>query len=148
MRLWISSLTDRAIREGLQHLRPGNEYDNLYLSAKARSEADWIVGINASQALAVAAGRGVWSLGRVQTPTLAIICSRYLENKAFKPATYFRLKLSTAKEGTEFTVLSTEKFDGREKAEAARAEVIGARTVRVVNVERKEARNSRLSCTT
>ena len=139
VRLWISSLTDRAIREGLQHLRPGNEYDNLYLSAKARSEADWIVGINASQALAVAAGRGVWSLGRVQTPTLAIICSRYLENKAFKPATYFRLKLSTAKEGTEFTVLSTEKFDGREKAEAARAEVIGARTVRVVNVERKEA---------
>lgn len=92
VRLWISSLTDRAIREGLQHLRPGNEYDNLYLSAKARSEADWIVGINASQALAVAAGRGVWSLGRVQTPTLAIICSRYLENKAFKPATYFRLK--------------------------------------------------------
>ena len=124
VRLWISSLTDRAIREGLQHLRPGNEYDNLYLSAKARSEADWIVGINASQALAVAAGRGVWSLGRVQTPTLAIICSRYLENKAFKPATYFRLKLSTAKEGTEFTVLSTEKFDGREKAEAARAAII------------------------
>ena len=116
VRLWISSLTDRAIREGLQHLRPGNEYDNLYLSAKARSEADWIVGINASQALAVAAGRGVWSLGRVQTPTLAIICSRYLENKAFKPATYFRLKLSTAKEGTEFTVLSTEKFDGRDAA--------------------------------
>ena len=76
----------------------------------------------------------------MQTPTLAIICSRYLENKAFKPATYFRLKLSTAKEGTEFTVLSTEKFDGREKAEAACAEVIGARTVRVVNVERKEAR--------
>lgn len=69
VRLWISSLTDKAIREGLQHLRPGAEYDNLYLSAKARSEADWVVGINASQALAVAAGRGVWSLGRVQTPT-------------------------------------------------------------------------------
>ena len=85
VRLWISSLTDRAIREGLQHLRPGNEYDNLYLSAKARSEADWIVGINASQALAVAAGRGVWSLGRVQTPTLAIICSRYLETRRSSP---------------------------------------------------------------
>ena len=53
---------------GVTTPRPGNEYDNLYLSAKARSEADWIVGINASQALAVAAGRGVWSLGRVQTP--------------------------------------------------------------------------------
>ena len=140
VRLWISSLTDRAIREGLQQLRPGQEYDNLYLSAKARSEADWIVGINASQALAVAAGRGVWSLGRVQTPTLAIICSRYLENKAFKPATYFRLKLSTAKGATAFAVLSSEKFDGRDKAEAVRAEVIGAGTVRVVSVERKEAR--------
>ena len=140
VRLWISSLTDRAIREGLQQLRPGQEYDNLYLSAKARSEADWIVGINASQALAVAAGRGVWSLGRVQTPTLAIICSRYLENKAFKPATYFRLKLSPAKGATAFAVLSSEKFDGRDKAEAVRAEVVGAGTVRVVSVERKEAR--------
>ena len=140
VRLWISSLTDRAIREGLQQLRPGQEYDNLYLSAKARSEADWVVGINASQALAVAAGRGVWSLGRVQTPTLAIICSRYLENKAFKPATYFRLKLSTAKGATAFAVLSSEKFDGRDKAEAVRAEVVGAGTVRVVSVERKEAR--------
>lgn len=140
VRLWISSLTDRAIREGLQQLRPGQEYDNLYLSAKARSEADWVVGINASQALAVAAGRGVWSLGRVQTPTLAIICSRYLENKAFKPATYFRLKLSTAKGTTAFAVLSSEKFDGRDKAEAVRAEVVGAGTVRVISVERKEAR--------
>ena len=140
VRLWISSLTDRAIREGVQQLRPGQEYDNLYLSAKARSEADWVVGINASQALAVAAGRGVWSLGRVQTPTLAIICSRYLENKAFKPATYFRLKLSTAKGATAFVVLSSEKFDGRDKAEAVRAEVVGAGTVRVISVERKEAR--------
>ena len=91
--------------------------------------------ISSKSFLGVTAGRGVWSLGRVQTPTLAIICSRYVQNKAFKPSTYYRLKLSTAKEGTEFTVLSTEKFDGREKAEAARAEVIGVRTVRVVNVE-------------
>lgn len=102
VRLWISSLTDMAIREGLEHLRPGSDYDNLYLSAKARSEADWVVGINASQALALAAGHGVWSLGRVQTPTLAIICSRYLENKAFKPSVYFQLKLSTAKDATLF----------------------------------------------
>ena len=72
-RLWISSLTDRAIREGLQTLRPGSDYDNLYHSAKARSYADWLVGINSSQSLAIAVGRGVWSLGRVQTPTLAII---------------------------------------------------------------------------
>lgn len=81
VRLWISSLTDKAIREGLRNLRVGSLYDNLYLSAKARSEADWLVGINSSQALSLAAGQGVFSLGRVQTPTLAMICSRYRENK-------------------------------------------------------------------
>ena len=72
VRLWISSLTDRAIREGLQHLRPGNEYDNLYLSAKARSEADWLVGINATRALTCKYNAQL-SCGRVQTPTLAMI---------------------------------------------------------------------------
>ena len=82
VRLWISSLTDKAIREGMERLLPGSNYDNLYLSAKARSEADWLIGINGSQALSLAAGRGVFSLGRVQTPTLAMICSRYLENKS------------------------------------------------------------------
>ena len=64
VRLWISSLTDRAIREGLDNLQPGERYDNLYLSAKSRSEADWLIGINATQALSVAAGQGVFSLGR------------------------------------------------------------------------------------
>lgn len=138
VRLWISSLTDRAIREGLQNLRPGNEYDNLYLSAKARSEADWVVGINASQALSVAAGRGSWSLGRVQTPTLAIICSRYLENKAFTPATYFQLKLHTAKDATVFSALSVERFEEEHAAQTAYAAVMDADKVRVVTVERKE----------
>ncbi len=66
-RLWISSLTDTAIREGLQNLRDGKEYDNLYHAAKARSEADWLVGINGTQALTIAAGRGTYSVGRVQT---------------------------------------------------------------------------------
>ena len=140
VRLWISSLTDKAIREGLQNLRPGEEYDNLYLSAKARSEADWVVGINASQALAIAAGRGSWSLGRVQTPTLAIICSRYLENKAFKPATYFQLKLHTAKDATVFSALSAERFDDETAAQAAYATVMDADGVRVVAVERKEVK--------
>lgn len=72
-RLWISSLTDKAIRQGMESLKDGREYDNLYRSAKARSEADWLVGINASQALCLSAGRGVYSLGRVQTPTLMMI---------------------------------------------------------------------------
>ena len=103
VRLWISSLTDKAIREGLQHLRPGEEYDNLYLSAKARSEADWVVGINASQALAIAAGRGVWSLGRVQTPTLAIICSRYLEKQGFRACDLLSASNSTQRRMRRFS---------------------------------------------
>lgn len=140
VRLWISSLTDKAIREGLQNLRPGEEYDNLYLSAKARSEADWVVGINASQALAIAAGRGVWSLERVQTPTLAIIYSRYLENKAFEPATYFQFKLSTAKDATLFAALSTQRFNDKEAAQSAYATVMDADKVRVVTVEHKEVK--------
>ncbi|MCR2031601.1 type IA DNA topoisomerase [Alistipes timonensis] len=140
VRLWISSLTDKAIREGLQNLRPGEEYDALYLSAKARSEADWVVGINASQALSIAAGRGVWSLGRVQTPTLAIICSRYLENKAFKPATYYQLKLSTAKDATLFAALSAQRFDDEHAAQTAYAAVMDAEQIRVVRVERKEVK--------
>lgn len=140
VRLWISSLTDRAIREGLQQLRPGNDYDNLYLSAKARSEADWVVGINASQALALAAGHGIWSLGRVQTPTLAIICSRYLENKAFKPSVYFQMKLSTPKDATLFSALSTERYDTKETASAAYSAVIDVGRVRVKGIDCKEIR--------
>jgi DNA topoisomerase-3 len=137
-RLWISSLTDKAIREGLQNLKPGSHYDNLYFSAKARSEADWLVGINASQALSIAAGRGVYSLGRVQTPTLAMICSRYLENKAFHAQTFFQLKLNTAKDATAFTALSTEKFNIRPSADEALNKVCSAQWVEVVGVERKE----------
>lgn len=101
-RLWISSLTDKAIREGLRNLREGSLYDNLYLSAKARSEADWLVGINSSQALSLAAGQGVFSLGRVQTPTLAMICSRYRENRQFESRTYFRIKVSVSKTASTF----------------------------------------------
>jgi DNA topoisomerase-3 len=89
-RLWISSLTEKAIKDGLQNLKPGSAYDNLYLSAKARSESDWLVGINSSQALSIAAGRGTYSLGRVQTPTLAMICKRFLENKILYPCRFGR----------------------------------------------------------
>ena len=139
-RLWISSLTDRAIREGLQNIRPGSEYDNLYLSARARCEADWIVGINASQALAIAAGRGTWSLGRVQTPTLALVCQRYLENTAFTPQTYYRLKLHTAGDATAFAALSTERYDTKEAADTVRKTVMEAGTVQVTKVERREVK--------
>lgn len=137
-RLWISSLTDKAIREGLQNLKSGKEYDNLYHSAKARSEADWLVGINASQALAIAAGRGVWSLGRVQTPTLAIICSRYLENKSFTPQTYFQLKVHTQKEDKLFSALSIDKYDTKKGAEEILNRVNSSQELLIKKVERKE----------
>lgn len=90
-RLWISSLTDTAIREGLQNLRDGKEYDNLHHAAKARSEADWLAGINGTQALTIAAGRGTYSVGRVQTPTLGMVCERYWEHKRFESKPFWQV---------------------------------------------------------
>ena len=139
VRLWISSLTDKAIREGLEKLQPGNRYDNLYCSAQARSEADWLIGINATQALSVAAGQGVFSLGRVQTPTLMMICNRYLENKNFIPATYWQLKLTTQSSNVPFAVQSTAKYDQQPEAIAALQRAKDAGQCTVENVEKKES---------
>ncbi|MBZ4037794.1 DNA topoisomerase 3 [Flavobacterium sp. 17A] len=88
-RLWISSLTDQAIKDGFSKLKKGSDFDNLYYSAKARNEADYIVGINATIGMTAKAGSGLLSLGRVQTPTLALICERYLQNINFKPVPYY-----------------------------------------------------------
>uniref|UniRef100_UPI0035672433 type IA DNA topoisomerase n=1 Tax=Bacteroides uniformis TaxID=820 RepID=UPI0035672433 len=139
VRLWISSLTDKAIREGLDNLQPGERYDNLYLSAKSRSEADWLIGINATQALSVAAGQGVFSLGRVQTPTLVMICSRYLENKNFVPAKFWQLKAATASGGINFTAQSTAKWEQQPEAIAVLQRVKDVGQLVVKSVERKEA---------
>lgn len=137
-RLWISSLTDLAIRKGMDNLMPGTSYDNLYRSAKARSQADWLVGINASQALSIMAGHGVWSLGRVQTPTLAMICSRYIENKDFKPEAYFQVKLHTAKDNTVFSAISDERYSTKNDAEAIFERVRSTESISVVKVEQKQ----------
>lgn len=138
VRLWISSLTDKAIRDGLQNLKDGTMYDNLFRSAKARSEADWLIGINASQALSIGAGRGTYSLGRVQTPTLAMICSRYLENKNFVPQKYWQLKLHTGKDSIEFSALSEEKFDSQQPAIDKLQIIKDSGQVQVKSVECKE----------
>ena len=138
-RLWISSLTDKAIRDGLKNLECGSKYDNLYYAAKARSEADWLVGINGTQAITLAAGRGTYSLGRVQTPTLAMVCKRFWENKRFKPETYHQLHF-----GTEYQDGSVVKFDSEEKykdkavAEDLYNKVRGTRTATITKVVRKE----------
>ena len=138
VRLWISSLTDRAIREGMENLQPGERYDNLYLAAKSRSEADWLIGINATQALSVAAGQGVFSLGRVQTPTLMMICDRYLENKNFIPTKFWQLKASTASGGIGFTAQSTARWEQQHEAIAALQRAKDAGQFVVKSVERKE----------
>ncbi len=133
-RLWISSLTDRAIREGFDNLKPGSQFDPLYHSAKARREADWLVGINASQALTFAAQRGNYSLGRVQTPTLAMICRRYLENRDFTPEPYHRIRLSASKNGIPITAVHSEEFRDRVQAERVRNEALRANCVTVEEI--------------
>ena len=139
-RLWISSLTDRAIRKGLDNLKPGSDYDNLYRAAEARAIADWEIGLNGTQALSIAAGQGIYSLGRVQTPTLMMICSRYLENKDFTPQTYYQLKVTVEKDGTPFTAISELRYDSLPDATAALAAVTDTSAVTVADVQRKEVR--------
>lgn len=138
-RLWISSLTDRAIREGLDNLKDGRVYDNLYLSAKARSEADYLVGLNSSQALCISAGQGVFSLGRVQTPTLMMICNRYMENKNFTPQKFWQLRAQLSDGNMDFSVLSANKYNKVEEAENDTQKVNSTGTLQVTACERKEA---------
>ncbi len=139
-RLWISSLTEKSIKEGLIKLKPGTEYDNLYAAAEARSQADWLIGINGSQALSVAAGNGVYSLGRVQTPTLAMICNRYLENKNFKPVPFWQMQLVTSIAGKNITATGKDKLSDHAEATAIYNKVRYSDTVSAVKVERKETR--------
>ena len=139
-RLWISSLTDKAIREGLNNLRNGADYDNLYLAARARSEADWLVGINGTQALSLAAGRGTYSVGRVQTPTLAMVCARYWENRRFTPETFWQLHLAVKGEGEDVVKFtSEEKWKDGEAANGLYKRIKETcKEVRIVQVERKQ----------
>lgn len=90
-RLWISSVTDKAIKEGFANLKPGKDYDNLYRAAVARAQSDWVVGINATRALTCKYNAQL-SCGRVQTPTLAMIAAREAEIRAFKPQPFYGLK--------------------------------------------------------
>ena len=137
-RLWISSLTDKAIKEGLKNLKDGHDYDNLFLSAKARSEADWLVGINATQALTIAAGKGTYSLGRVQTPTLAMVCRRFLENKNFVPTPFWQMHFTTEGDGKAVKFLAAERWKDRADAEAVYQKLKSANSVAITKVECKE----------
>ena len=135
-RLWISSLTDKAIREGLSNLKPGSSYDSLYYSAKARSEADWLVGINASRALSIAR-RGGYSLGRVQTPTLAMVCRRYIENRDFSSVPYWKLSIHTEKEGLSIKAVGCKDYENEASAQTALAALRSQSRLKVESVARQ-----------
>lgn len=135
-RLWISSVTDRAIRDGFARLKPGKDYENLYHAAVARAESDWVVGINATRALTCKYNAQL-SCGRVQTPTLAMIAAREEEIRKFVPKPYYGLKASAG--GITFTWADTKTgsartFD-RAKAEGIRKNSVGQ--LKLTEVKRK-----------
>lgn len=140
MRLWISSMTDAAIRAGLASMKPDTEYNALYLSARCRSEADWLVGMNASRAFSLKYNAHL-SIGRVQTPTLALIVKRDREIETFVPDDYWEL---TADFGDYKGVwIDPEKKDthipSKERAEALKKKVSGKTGV-VAECTREEKR--------
>ena len=135
-RLWINSLTDKAIHEGLSNLKPGSCYDNLYYSAKARSKADWLVGINASRALSIAR-KGGYSLGRVQTPTLAMLCHRYIENRDFSSVPYWKISVLTEKEGLSLKAIGSADYESEALAQTALAALRSQSQLKVESVTRQ-----------
>lgn len=137
-RLWISSLTEKAIKQGFANLKSGSDFDGLFEAAKGRSRADWLVGINATQALSIAAGNGVYSLGRVQTPTLAIICKRYLENKNFSTTHFWQIALEHRKDFMDFKSISVTKCDDKKKALELLRAIERKGTVTITAVEDKD----------
>ena len=130
-RLWLSSMEDDAVRDGFQHLRPGTEYDNLYAAALCRAKADWLVGINATRLFSTCYHRTL-NVGRVVSPTLALIVQRDAEIKAFRPESYYTVKLDFA----EFSAIS-EKYQEKAEAEARLSACQGCGAV-VTKVERTE----------
>lgn len=139
-RLWISSVTDKAIRDGFKKLRPGKQYENLYRAAVARSEADWYVGLNATRALTTKHDAQL-SSGRVQTPTLGIIAQREAAIRDFRPATFYEVKVKTPA-GKTFTwrdKRNNSRIFDKKDAENLRNKVTGKEAV-LTRVEAKEKR--------
>ena len=136
-RLWISSMTDAAIKEGFANLRDGKEYDNLYISAKCRSEADWLVGINATRAFTIKYN-ALLSIGRVQTPTLAMIVKRQNEIDNFVPTKYYEVIADYGDfKGTWADGKKNTKIDDKSAAEAIAYKVDG-KTATVEDVVKTE----------
>lgn len=141
-RLWVSSMTDEAIRDALADLHPGRDYDNLFAAGDQRTMADWLVGINATRALTAAAQKqGIkrfYSLGRVQTPTLALVCKRYIENRDFKSTPFWEILVESERDSRPFTLTSERRFDTEDEAQRLRTAVASQGTLVVKSFEQIE----------
>jgi len=144
-RLWLSSMTKRAIEDAFEHLRPGEQLERLESAARSRSEADWVVGMNATRAASIrlrAAFDGAVSLGRVQTPTLALVARREEEIRAFEPEPYWLVEAGFAASGER--LYSGRYLGGRRlKSEDEATAIVEACTGRpgdITKLERKEER--------
>lgn len=138
-RLWISSLTDEAIREGMANLRDGHEYDSLHAAADCRAKADWLVGMNASRALACVSGTANSSIGRVQTPTLAMVCARFRENRSFVPVPYWRLHVTLTNDSGHRRFFHKEDFRDKASADAVFSAIAPGTVARITKVERRRS---------
>lgn len=135
-RLWISSMEESAIRDGFQNLKPGAEYDRLYQAALCRSRADWLVGINATRLFSTLYHRTL-NIGRVMTPTLALIVQREAEIAAFEPKPFYTVTVALS----DFTV-SSERMEDSAEADTLMTACTEADTATVKSVERKEKREN------
>jgi len=139
-RLWISSVTDKAIRDGFNNLKPGKAYENLYFAAVARSEADWYIGLNATRALSTKYNAQL-NCGRVQTPTVAMISAREDEIKNFKPQTYYGIEAQT-----DSVKLTWQDANGnsrsfnKEKTDTI-VKSLGSQDVTVIAIDRKQKKS-------
>ena len=130
-RLWISSMEESAIRDGFASLKPGSDYDDLYRSALCRQQADWLVGLNGTRLFTVLYGRTL-KVGRVQTPTLAMLAEREEAIRRFQKQPFYTVRL--AEEGVEAV---SEKFPDRAEAEELAVRCAGA-VAKVLNVQTEE----------
>lgn len=135
-RLWISSQTNKAIKDGFKQLKPAKEYDNLYASALARAKADWLVGLNVTRALTVKYQDNL-SAGRVQTPTLALVRQQEKKIESFRPQTYFSVSLQVEKEKALLVQKNPYAFNDRKKVEAF-VGTLSQQKGKVVDIQEKQ----------
>jgi len=139
-RLWVNSLTEESIKDGFDNLRDSREFDGLAKAARQRERADWMVGINATRAFTLALGAdGVMSLGRVQTPTLCIICDRFVENQRFTPELFWFIRGTSVKDGIEIPWRGADRYSVKADAETdyRKVQAAGFIVVDDVKTERK-----------